>query len=255
MSVIRSFAKSCVVLFLGRESRPRKIVRGLASGYRMRVSPAENLGYLFGTVEPHLQKIIKDYVATGDTAYDIGANVGYVSLSLSKWIGNSGLVVAFEPVPRNIDCFRENIKMNRLANIQLLEMAASNRTGETVIRISENLSMASLVWHQNDPSAIEVAINTVAIDELVESGDLAYPRFVKIDVEGAEGCVLQGMHRTLAAAKPILFIECSDTGRETAWFLLQGLGYRCYLAKTRQRINEFEGYRHSDFLWLPPDVQ
>lgn len=79
---IRRFAKSCIVLFLGGESRPRKIVRGLASGYRIRVSPRENLGYLFGTAEPHLQQIIRKYVRTGDTVYDIGANVGYVSLSL-----------------------------------------------------------------------------------------------------------------------------------------------------------------------------
>jgi FkbM family methyltransferase len=254
MSAIRRFAKSCIVLVLGRESRPRKIVRGPASGYRIRVSPAENLGYLLGTHEPHLQKIIRDYVATGDTVFDIGANVGYVSLTLAKRVGDSGLVIAFEPVPGNVDSFRENIKINRLTNIQLLEFAASDRSGEAIIRVTENLSMASLAWHRNNPSAIEIPIKTVAIDELVESGNLGYPAFVKIDVEGAEGSVLKGMRHTIAAARPILFVECSETGRETAWFLLRGLGYRCQLADTRQWVKEFEDYHHSDFLWLPPDL-
>jgi FkbM family methyltransferase len=254
MSAIRRFSKSCIVLILGRESRPRKIVRGLACGYRIHVSPAENLGYLLGTYEPQLQKIISEYVTAGDTVYDIGANIGYVSLSLARCVGDGGLVIAFEPVPRNIILFRENIQINRLTNIRLLEFAVSDRCGEAIIRIAENLSMASLVWHQRNHSAIEIAVKTVSIDELVESGDLIYPSFVKIDVEGAEGGVLQGMRHTLAAAKPTLFVECSEAGRETAWFLLRGLGYRCQLAATRQWVNDLESYRHSDFLWLPPDA-
>jgi len=53
----------------------------------MVVSPAENLGYLFGTVEPHLQNAIRRHVSSGQTVNDIGANIGYVSLSLSKQVG------------------------------------------------------------------------------------------------------------------------------------------------------------------------
>ena len=117
MSSIRTIAKSCVVFVLGRESRPRTIVRGLAAGYRICVSPTENLGCLLGTAEPHLQKAIRKYVATGDTVYDIGANMGYVSLSLAKQVGLSGHVVAFEPVPRNLELLRTNIENNRLLNI------------------------------------------------------------------------------------------------------------------------------------------
>lgn len=251
---IRNFAKSCIVLLLGRETRPRKIVRGLASGYRICVSPPENLAYLFGTAETHLQTIIKEYVGDGDIVYDIGANIGYVSLSLAKRVGASGRVIAFEPVPRNVASFRENIRINRLANIQLLEFAASDRRGDAVIRFTESLSTASLVWHRSDPSATQLAIKTVSIDELVESGDIRNPRFIKIDVEGAEGNVLLGMRRTLAAAKPVLFVECSEAGRETAWNLLRELGYQCQSAITREWVHVFGEYRHSDYLWLPTNL-
>jgi FkbM family methyltransferase len=251
MSAIRSFAKSCVVLLWGSETKPRTIVRGLASGYRIYISPAQQLGYLLGTDEPHLQKAIRDYVAAGDTVYDIGANIGYVSLSLAKRVGPAGKVIAFEPVPRNIEAFRQNIEINGLTNVQLLEVAASTLAGEAVIRIAENPATASLVWHRNDPSATEFHIKTVSIDELVEAGELSYPKFVKIDVEGAEGAVLQGMRRTLAAARPVLFVECSEAGREISWSLLRDLRYQCKSAITRKSINEFEHYRHSDFLWLP----
>jgi FkbM family methyltransferase len=251
MSAIRRLAKSCIVLLLVREARPRMIVRGLASGYRVCASPAENLGYLLGTHEPHLQRIIRECVTSGDTVYDVGANIGYVSLMLAKRVGPGGRVIAFELVPRNVDSFRQNIEINRINNVQLLEVAASDRRGEAVIRTTENLATASLMWHRNDPSATEFSVRTVSVDELVEAGDLGYPTFVKIDVEGSEGMVVKGMCRTISTAKPVVFVECSDLGRETTWHLLQELGYRCQSAITRKCVNTFEEYRHSDFLWLP----
>jgi FkbM family methyltransferase len=254
MSPIRCFAKSCIVGLLGSEVKPRRIVGGLASGYRIYVSPAGQLGYLLGTDEPHLQRAIREYVAQGDTVYDIGANLGYVSLSLAKRVGPNGRAIAFEPVPQNIHAFRQNIEINEITNVRLLEFAASDRAAEAVIRVAENLSTASLVWHRDNPSATELAIRTVSIDELVEEGEIGYPKFVKIDVEGAEGAVLQGMRRTVAAARPVLFVECSEAGREKAWHLLRELGYRCQSAITRKWINAFEEYRHSDFLWLPAQL-
>ena len=153
---LRSLAKSCIVLALGRETRPRKIVRGLASGYWIYVSPVDHLGYLLGTTEPHLQRIIREHVSAGDTVYDIGANIGYVSLSLAKSVGPTGHVIAFEPVPKNADDFRESIKINQLTNVQLLQFAASDQGGEAVIRIAENLSTASLVWHRKNLSLIHI---------------------------------------------------------------------------------------------------
>jgi FkbM family methyltransferase len=251
MSSIRNAAKAFAILFLGRKVKPRRILAGLASGSRICVSPAQHLSYLLGTAEPHLQKAIRRYVAAGDIVYDIGANLGYVSLSLSRQVGPNGRVLAFEPIPASIELFWQNMKINKITNVRLWGCAASESTGKAVIRIAENLSTASLVWHQNDPSATQLEINTVAIDELVEAGEFGYPKFVKIDVEGAEGAVLQGMSRTIAAVRPVMFVECSEAGREKAWGLLQGLGYRCESAITGKPVHSFEEYRHSDFLWVP----
>jgi FkbM family methyltransferase len=253
MTALRDLARSSVLLLLGRESRPRTIVRGLASGYRICVSPAEHLAYLLGTAEPHLQRAIKRYVAVGDTVYDIGANIGYVSLSLSKQVGPTGRVIAFEPVPRNADLLRANIQDNRIQNVSVFCVAASNRRGEATIRFAENLATASLTWHRDDPAATAITVKTVAIDEMVGAGEIGNPAFIKIDVEGAEDLVLEGMRKTLAAARPVLFVECSDAGRETTWRLLGEQGYRCQSAISGKWITAFEEYRHSDFLWIPPN--
>ena len=251
MSRVRSLAKSVIVRLLGKETRPRRILSGLASGYRISVSPAEKLSYLLGTDEPHLQKAIRRYVALGDTVYDIGANLGYVSLELAKRVGPNGRVIAFEPIPQNIAAFRRHIEINALRQVQLFEFAASDKAGTAVIRMVENPSTASLVWHRNDPAAAEFSVSTISVDELVEGGQLAYPKFVKIGVEGAEASVLQGMRRTIAAARPVLFVECSEAGRESSWHLMQDLHYRCQSAITGRWINTFDEYRHADFLWLP----
>jgi FkbM family methyltransferase len=254
MSAIRRFAKSCIVLALGSERRPRTILRGLAAGYRICVSPLKDLSYILGTAEPHLQRAIRDFVQAGDTVYDIGANIGYVSLSLSKHVGVHGRVISFEPIPRNAEYFRQNIANNQINNVRLLEVAASESVGEATIRLTENFSTASIVWHRDDPSATEIRIRTVAIDGLVETGDLPPPKFVKIDVEGAEGLALKGMRRTVASAKPVIFIECSESGRETSWRLLRESGYTCHRAVDRRPVDKFEDYSHSDFLWLPPHL-
>jgi FkbM family methyltransferase len=253
MSVIRGFAKWFVVLVLGREPSPHRILRGLASGYRICLSPAENLGYLLGTAEPHLQRIIRKYVSPGQIVYDIGANIGYVTLSLAKLVGPHGRVFAFEPVPKNIESLRRTLEANRLTTVKLLEAAASNTSGDAIIRMTENLSTPSLVWHRKNPASKELIIKTVVIDHLVEAGESPRPSFVKIDVEGAEGLVLRGMRNTILAANPVLFIECSEIGRQISCDLLRESGYRCQSAITCQWIDTFEDYRHSDFVWLPPE--
>jgi FkbM family methyltransferase len=255
MSAIKRFAKSCFISLFGGECRPRRILRGLPSGYKICVSPAENLAYLVGTAEPHLQKIIKEYVSLGDTVYDVGANIGYVSLALAKRVGPAGKVVAFEPLPQNVEKLRKSIDVNGLKNIQLFDLAAAEKDGEAIIRLAENPSTASLVWHKNDTSASQFVVRKAAIDDLVSARALSYPKFVKIDVEGAEASVLQGMRRTLSKSMPVVFVECSEIGRESTWDIFRGLQYRCQSAITRQWVNSFDEYRHSDFLWLPGNLE
>jgi len=96
----------------------------------MIVSPTDRLSYLVGTYEPHLQQAIRRYVRRGETVYDVGANLGYVSLSLAKRVGPTGHVAAFEPIPQNVELLRKNIANNRLSSVRVFDVAASDRTGE-----------------------------------------------------------------------------------------------------------------------------
>jgi FkbM family methyltransferase len=251
MLKFRPLIRKLIVAILGAKSRPYRVLSGLATGSHIHVSPATHLGYIAGSADQYLQRTIKRYVSPGDNVYDIGANIGYVSLMLAKQVGPEGGVFAFEPIPETFAMLRRNIVLNKLDNVTLLNVAASATSGVTAMRTIENLSMSSLVWHRDDTGAVQVRIETVAIDNLIESGELPAPKFVKIDVEGAEGLVLQGMARTIASTKPVIFLECSDIGRQASWSLLCGLRYRCQSITTREWVDAFDAYRHSDFLWLP----
>jgi hypothetical protein len=82
-------------------------------------------------------------------------------------------------------------------------------------------------------------IKTVVIDDLLKAGQLPAPSFVKIDVEGAEGQVLQGMRRTLASAKPALFIECSDAGRGNSLAIAFRIGLPLSVSHNTQMDSHF----------------
>jgi len=167
-------------------------------GYRVNVSPAEKLGYLLGTDEPHLQKAIRNHVVVGDTVYDIGANVVTYRCHWQKQVGPRS-VIAFEPIPSSATPFGKH-QINGITNVRLLNLAASDNSGETVIRMTENAATASLVWHRNEPSATE--LHVVRGHRRTCGGrEFGLPSFVKIDVEGAEGSVLHGMRDTIAAGR------------------------------------------------------
>jgi FkbM family methyltransferase len=183
-------------------------------------------------------------VSAGDTVYDIGANIGYASLSLAKRVGPNGRVGAFEPVPRNVDLLRKCIEVNSLKTLNCWTArpptsVASQQFESPRIRLLR-------VWFGIDifPAPPKLTFRTVAIDDLVEACELGQPRLVRIDVEGAEGFVLQGMRRTIAASQPVLFVECLEAGRETAWIMLREMGYQCQSALTRKCVDAFEEYRH-----------
>ena len=82
---------------------------------------------VLGIVEPLTMDTIKINVKRGDIALDLGANIGYHTLILSKLVGKTGKVFAFEPAPENAALIRENIKINNIKNVVVIEMAVSDK--------------------------------------------------------------------------------------------------------------------------------
>lgn len=250
-----SVVKQLFVWWFGQKPKVHRILRGCARGLKIRVSAADNMSVILGTNEPYLQALAKKYVAKGDVVLDVGANIGSFTLVFSRLVGRSGRVIAFEPIPDTAAQLRENLKLNDVANVTVIQRAVSDSDGSVTLRIpnnGKNISMASMHWHETDSQAVSVEVQSLALDHVDELKEVK-PAFVKIDVEGAEGNVIQGMTELIRRSRPVIFVECSEIGRNIAWNALKSLNYSCYRACDIAVIENVSDYKHDDFLWLPQE--
>jgi FkbM family methyltransferase len=180
---------------------------------------------LRGWLEVSVQEAMRRLLAEGDVFYDVGANVGFFALLGTRFVGPRGRVYAFEPVPENAEAIRANAELNALDNVTVVEKAIGAAAGRDRLLLVEDLSwshLESLGWHPRTESAVEVDV--VAIDDLVRDGAIEPPALVKIDVEGSEVAVLEGMRETIERHRPAIVCELHDTGQVFVE-ALGGLGY------------------------------
>jgi len=252
---IKKLSKYLITYVLGQKPKVRHIWLGSLWGTKFTIDPRSNLSDLFGILrEPHLQRLLGKYLQPGDTVFDIGANTGFFTLLMSRLVGENGRVFAFEPIPETAESLSHHLKINSISNVKLLVKGVTDNCGVTDFRVPDNgrnHSMASMFWHKRDPNSVVIQAGTIVIDEDVELSDIN-PKFIKIDVEGSEGVALKGMKQLLRRARPILFLECSDIGRQQTWDIMRSLGYSCFdVGKEGRKVSEYAKYRHSDYIWIP----
>jgi FkbM family methyltransferase len=139
-------------------------------------------------------------VHPGDVVYDIGANVGLYSMLLSKAVGPSGQVIAFEPDSRNAKRLNENALLNGLTNFRCFRKALgeANHSGALYLRDDDPYQSTLLAHLPPDERSSEEVVDVVAGDDFRIRMNLPIPRAVKIDVEGSELNVIRGLGTTLA---------------------------------------------------------
>lgn len=133
----------------------------------------------------------------GDVFFDIGANVGlYTYLAANKI--NGGKIVAFEPYPPNISQLKQNKTVNPDV-VEVREVAVSDSNGTVDLNVSGSNGIGSGTPGLTANSEEEtIPTQTVSIDRLVQHSEVPYPNVVKIDVEGAEPLVIEGMEKTIS---------------------------------------------------------
>ena len=222
--------------------------------------------YYVGDLDRKIIWICKQIVNKRDTVLDIGANIGQVSVLLSKQVGSEGKVYSFEPNPELYDCLNKVIERNKLLNVSLYPVALGRTEGNLNLRIPKiNRGKGSLIRHteanNEDVDVVNVPVQTlskVLEDELIESIKL-----IKIDVEGFEAEVLDGAHKILDSIRPqsILFefnkSQIEGTFSEQPIFkILCQYGYKffsipkCIFKMRLERFNPYEENKvtSNDFL-------
>ncbi len=175
-----------------------KIRSGPLEGRKWKAS--SGIRFIKGTYEPKNVEAIQKTVREDDVAYDVGAHVGYFSVLMGDIVGSRGKVIAFEPRGLNLGYLRKHVAVNNCENIQIVSKALGDHSGHAKLETRTG-SGTGYVSESGDED-IEIA----SIDELVTSGALPAPTFLKIDVEGGEMAVLRGARNVIETQRPRMIL-------------------------------------------------
>ncbi|HUU84704.1 MAG TPA: FkbM family methyltransferase [Phycisphaerae bacterium] len=213
---------------------PRRDVVLETDGQKFLVgNPAESLIgqaiFYHGVWEPQATRSICPMVREGMTVVDVGAHTGYYTLLFARRVGPEGRVLAFEPEERGLAFLRRNLELNGHRNVTVLPVALSNRAARAAE--CQKAFYASDAGAEPPPDASGVVARV--FDRLVDDLGIQRLDVVKIDVEGAELHVLEGMSESLARWAPLILLEvhpgklenCGRSEEELAAFLAR-TGYQ-----------------------------
>jgi FkbM family methyltransferase len=154
----------------------------------------------FGEYDINETKLIEDSLLPGNVVLDIGANIGYYSLTAAKIVGDNGKVYAFEPDPLNFALLQKNIECNNYKNIIAIQKAVSNSCDDIKLFLSKE-NRADHRCYETDENRDSVSIKATSIDDFFKDNLDIKVDFIKIDIQGYETQAFEGMMNLLSIQK------------------------------------------------------
>lgn len=233
------------------------VAGGSLAGAKLLLDLQSEKDYWLGTYETELQQAIQDWVCSETVAYDVGANIGYVSLLLAKRAGEGGKVFSFEPLPKNQERLQKNLDLNPNYQVRLISKAVADKSGRISFLVHDSGGMGKVEGSLGKDRGYEqsITVDAISIDDFVYKDKKPEPDLIKLDIEGGEVLALQGMQRLLKEKRPLLLIELHsiDAGR-TAWQILGGNNYGLYwMRKGYPKIDSQELLGRKAYLLARPN--
>jgi len=144
------------------------------------------------------------HLAQGGVFYDVGSNVGQFLIPMAKILGERGEAIGFEPHPVNHQRLVGNLALNQLSNARALRVALGDQDGEAEIFGARGTATIAPLGATDGRVKAFCRTKVARGDEYRQREGLPVPSAVKIDVEGAEYSVLQGLGKTLSESKRAL---------------------------------------------------
>jgi FkbM family methyltransferase len=158
-------------------------------------SSAQQLLWLQGERFVKERSLIRQFVRPSMMVIDVGANIGYYALLFGALMQNTGRIICLEPDPSNLNELRLNVNNNHLEKLVAIEaVAAGSYDGSA--RFAPGLNS-----YASPTGSMTVPIRKI------DSLSLSKVDFIKIDVEGYEGAVLDGAIETIGKFYPTVFLE------------------------------------------------
>lgn len=160
--------------------------------------------------EEPVVRLLLDNLKQGMCFFDIGAFNGYYTVIASKIVGAKGSVYAFEMDEINYSILKKNLERNKCENVEARRTAVSDTSGQIeYVQITDSIRGAGHHIKSQLPTPeyrTVISVDCVSLDEFCSRANVV-PDVVKIDVEGAELKVLNGMEATLTSEHIKLFLE------------------------------------------------
>ncbi len=209
-----------------------EVAAGGLAGARMSLDLQEEKDYWLGTYEPEVQVAIANWVQPDSVVYDVGANIGYISLMLARAAGEGGRVIAFEAFPANLERLRHNLRLNpEGARVVVVPAAVTDHRGEAQFLVGPSGGMGKVEGSAGRQGGYleTISVPAVSLDEFVFIEGNPSPQLIKMDIEGGEVLAIPGMRRLLREARPIILLEIHGSkSADTAWDELVAAEYRIH---------------------------
>jgi len=208
------------VVQLARELRavPDAGVHSLAPGLKLQLEPDDTTerDIYFDAFEFLTRRMLRHLLRPGTVFVDVGANIGYYTVLAGHWIGEQGIVWAFEPNPTIATRLRQNVELNGLKNVTVREVALGSSSGTAMLHCpkSETHGYASLAPMAGmECRTVEIQL---AVLDLIAGSSLARLDVIKMDIEGFEDGAVAGARETILRYKPHVLLEVNAAAAHAA---------------------------------------
>lgn len=188
-------------------SSEERVVRTKIDGKLYSVSSDDDyLDHVEGEFEPEMVSFFKSLLQPSDTVLDIGANIGCTSLLFGSLASK---VYSFEPSPTTYRWLVENVQRAKLNNVEPINLGLGKEAGTFELTFAPNNRSGGFVSNLTSASeGHQVEHITIARgDGFIREHQIAKVDFIKIDVEGFEQSVIEGLAATIARDQPIVALE------------------------------------------------
>lgn len=224
--------------------------------------PEGNTFYYYGYCEANLTNFLLRFLKEGNVVLDVGAHVGFYTMLSSQLIGKSGQVYSFEPTPWTYTLLQKNTA--NLSNVVLNNKAVSDKEEKISFKDYGPGYGAYNTAHRNGSTlkkqAVTIHTETVVLDTYCKEKKIK-PTFIKLDAEGYEYSILNGMNYLLEEVRPLVTLEVagedewSDNCRKSIHFLMSR-NYEPYEMDVEGKIKKHilkDSYKYDNLLFIPKE--
>ena len=226
-----------------KKNGTKTVIMNWMKDLRLRIYPGNEVFrsiFVQGIYDPNMVVVLNALLPEKGVLIDIGANMGYCSLLMSRTVGEDGKIFAIEPSERDFLRLIDNISLNKLNNVSVYRLAISDTSGEVEISIaSEERSSLNTLGTEFSNKAIDKLrtekVEATTLDHFIEQEEIDKIDVIKMDIEGSEFRALLGANASIEMFRPALILginknslKANDSSVEDIEKILRNLRYKMY---------------------------